>query len=94
MNITPLGVALTGRRVVAVGGGPVAARRVSAFVDDGADVTVVAPQLCDGLADLVAAGHITWAERRYAGPVDLAGAWLVHTATGDASVDAAVAADA
>ena len=94
MNITPLGVDLTGRRVVAVGGGPVAARRVSAFVDDGADVTVVAPHLCERLRDLVDAGRVTWAERRYAGPADLAGAWLVHTATGDAVIDETVAAHA
>jgi len=37
---------LHGRRVVVVGGGPVAARRAARLVEDGADVHVVAPALC------------------------------------------------
>ncbi len=84
---------LTGRRVVVVGGGPVAARRASRLVDDGADVVVVAPRVCEDLAELVARGAVRWEARDYR-PGDLDGAWLVHTATGDAGVDAAVAADA
>ncbi|GEL97022.1 uroporphyrinogen-III C-methyltransferase [Cellulomonas terrae] len=84
---------LTGRRVVVVGGGPVAARRVARLVEDGADVLVVAPALCEDLADHVAAGRVTWRSRDYL-TTDLDGAWLVHTATGDRTVDDAVAADA
>ena len=36
----PLGLQLRGRRVLVVGGGPVAARRLQALLDDGALVTV------------------------------------------------------
>lgn len=89
----PLLLDVTGRRVVVVGGGPVAARRVTRLVDDGADVLVVAPRLCEDLADLVAHDAVRWAGRAYAAG-DLDGAWLVHTATGDPDVDDAVAADA
>ncbi|MDN5796460.1 MAG: uroporphyrinogen-III C-methyltransferase [Intrasporangium sp.] len=71
-----------------------AARRVAAFVEEGAQVRVIAPYLCEDLLDLVHAGHIAWHVRDYAGPSDLRGAWLVHTATGDRAVDEAVAADA
>lgn len=87
----PLSLDLAGRRVVAVGGGPVAARRVRDFLAAGAEVHVVAPQLCPALAELV--GEVTWHPRRYRDG-DLEGAWLVHTATGDPLVDARVAADA
>ena len=40
------------------------------------------------------AGRVEWLERDYAGAADLDGAWFVHTATGEPSVDREVAADA
>lgn len=90
----PLVVHLAGRLVVAVGGGPVTARRVSAVVDEGAHVRVVSPWVCEDVLDLVRQGRIEWQAREYAGPADLEGAWLVHTATGDSLVDRRVAAEA
>jgi uroporphyrin-III C-methyltransferase / precorrin-2 dehydrogenase / sirohydrochlorin ferrochelatase len=84
---------LTGRRVVVVGGGPVAARRTARLVEDGADVQVVAPAVCEDLAALVAVGAVGWTARDYA-TGDLDGAWLAHTATGTHAVDDRVAADA
>jgi len=90
----PVAVDLRGRRVVAVGGGPVSARRVKAFVGEGAAVHVIAPWVCEDLAALVLSGTVSWAERDYAGPADLDGAWLVHTATGDRQVDSSVRVDA
>lgn len=84
---------VAGRRVVVVGGGPVAARRATAALDAGAAVTVVAPALGDDLAALAGAGRLTWRARAYAAG-DLEGAWLAHTATGDRAVDAAVLAEA
>ncbi|HET8989167.1 MAG TPA: uroporphyrinogen-III C-methyltransferase, partial [Humibacillus sp.] len=46
------------------------------------------------LRDLAAAGRIAWTARDYVGATDLDGAWLVHTATGEPSIDREVAADA
>jgi uroporphyrin-III C-methyltransferase/precorrin-2 dehydrogenase/sirohydrochlorin ferrochelatase len=94
MSGLPLVLDLTDRLVVAVGGGPVSARRVQAFLAEGARVRVVAPYLCEDLVDLVHEGDIAWHVRDYAGTDDLEGAWLVHTATGDGHVDEAVARDA
>ncbi|MBN0040516.1 uroporphyrinogen-III C-methyltransferase [Cellulosimicrobium cellulans] len=106
----PLGLRLDGRRVVVVGGGPVAARRTRGLLDAGAVVTVVAPFVCEDLVELLAAhgagtayGHAVLPAdpgarvswvRRDYLTGDLDGAWLVHTATGDPRVDAEVAADA
>lgn len=87
----PLALDLRGRRVVAIGGGPVAARRVRDFVTAGADVHLVAPTICPAM-EAVLEG-ITWHQRPYRDG-DLEGAWLVHTATGDPLVDARVAAAA
>jgi uroporphyrin-III C-methyltransferase / precorrin-2 dehydrogenase / sirohydrochlorin ferrochelatase len=89
----PLLLDLSGRRAVVVGGGPVADRRVRGLLDAGADVLVVAPELCEDLALLVADARVTWLPREYAGG-DLAGAWVVQTATGDLGTDNQVSADA
>ncbi|WP_336721889.1 uroporphyrinogen-III C-methyltransferase [Cellulosimicrobium cellulans] len=50
----PLGLRLDGRRTVVVGGGPVAARRARGLLDAGAVVSVVAPFVCEDLAELLA----------------------------------------
>ncbi|MGC5167085.1 uroporphyrinogen-III C-methyltransferase [Luteimicrobium sp. DT211] len=89
----PLALRVAGRRVVVVGAGPVAARRVRALLDAGADVLVVAPDAVDEVAAHAGAGRLRWERRAYR-PGDLDGAWLVHVATGDPAVDAAVAGDA
>ena len=88
---TMLGLSLTGRRVVFVGGGTVAARRLGRFLDEGADVRIVSPELGDAMRAAVAAHGLTWVSRE-ARRDDIADAWLVHTATGIPRVDAAVAA--
>lgn len=88
---TMLGLQLTGRRVLVVGGGPVAARRVQSLLADAAVVVVVAPQLCEVLLDLHRWGLVEWRAREVA-ETDLEGAWLVHTATGDRATDESVVA--
>ena len=54
----PLFLDLRGRRVLVVGGGEVAARKVAALLDSGADVTVVAPALVPALAALAKAHRL------------------------------------
>jgi uroporphyrin-III C-methyltransferase / precorrin-2 dehydrogenase / sirohydrochlorin ferrochelatase len=88
-----LALRLAGRRVVVAGGGRVAARRVPALLDAGADVLVIAPELSPALQDLATAGRITWAARPYGGG-DCAGAWLVCACTDNPAANAAVAAEA
>jgi uroporphyrin-III C-methyltransferase/precorrin-2 dehydrogenase/sirohydrochlorin ferrochelatase len=88
-----LGLRLEGRRVLVVGGGGVASRRVPALLDAGADVLLVSPKVAASLEDLAAAGRIRWAARGYQ-PGDGAGAWLICACTDDPEVNAAVAAAA
>lgn len=94
MSITMLGLDLTDRLVVAVGGGAVSETRVRDLLGRGARVRLVSPVLTPGLRELVRTGSVGWVPRGYAGAPDLADGWLVHTATGSAAVDAQVAADA
>ena len=93
-EILPLGLRVTGRRVVLVGGGPVSARRAQTLADAGAHLVLVAPAVSEEMAALVDAGTVTWEHQREYARGDLAGAWLVHVATGSAEVDAQVSADA
>ncbi|MFJ2033459.1 uroporphyrinogen-III C-methyltransferase [Streptosporangium sp. NPDC087985] len=88
-----LGLRLSGRRVLVVGGGRVAQRRVPALLESGALVTVVSPSVTHALDDLIATGRVTWEARPYqVGDVD--GAWLVQACTDDRAVNTAVAAEA
>ncbi|MFG1739172.1 uroporphyrinogen-III C-methyltransferase [Micromonospora chalcea] len=89
----PLGLRLDGRRVVVVGGGAVATRRVPALLDAGADVLLVSPELTPALRAHVDAGRLHWEPRRFA-PGDLDGAWLVQVAVDDRAAAAAVSAAA
>lgn len=92
-DLLPLGLRVGGRRVVVVGGGPVALRRVSALLDVGADVVLVAPTVVDTLGDLAERGRLRWVPRAFE-PGDLAGAWLAMACTDVGSVNAAVLAEA
>ncbi|SDG30684.1 uroporphyrin-III C-methyltransferase / precorrin-2 dehydrogenase / sirohydrochlorin ferrochelatase [Sinosporangium album] len=88
-----LGLRLTGRRVLVVGGGRVAQRRIPALLDTGAIVTLVSPSVTPALDDLIAAGRFTWEARSYeVGDCD--GAWLVQACTDNRAVNAAIAAEA
>jgi siroheme synthase-like protein len=80
---------LAGRRVVVVGAGRVAARKVDQLLAEGAVVHVVAPAVDPALVALADAGRLTLEQRPFA-PADLDDAWVAFTATGRADVDGAV----
>jgi uroporphyrin-III C-methyltransferase/precorrin-2 dehydrogenase/sirohydrochlorin ferrochelatase len=88
-----LGLRLRDRRVLVVGGGAVASRRIPSLLDAGAEILLVSPKVAASLEGLAAAGRIRWEARGYQ-PGDCAGAWLVCACTDDPGVNAAVAAAA
>jgi uroporphyrin-III C-methyltransferase / precorrin-2 dehydrogenase / sirohydrochlorin ferrochelatase len=71
----PVFLRLAGRRVVLVGGGPVAAGKLDGLLAAGADVVVVAPEIQPGLAR----PGVTLVRRAFE-PADLDGAWWVVAA--------------
>jgi siroheme synthase-like protein len=89
----PVALELSGRRCVVTGGGREAEGKARALLEADAGVVVIAPEITDGLADLVRRGEITHLSRRYRRG-DLAGAFLVIAADTDRSVRAAVFAEA
>ncbi|MFM9595873.1 uroporphyrinogen-III C-methyltransferase [Streptomyces scabiei] len=89
----PVGLRLTGRRVVVIGGGQVAQRRLPALIAAGADVVLVSPSATPSVEAMADAGELTWERRRYA-EGDLAGAWYVLVATSDPVANARASAEA
>jgi len=88
-----MGLRLAGRRVLVVGGGAVAARRVPAMLAAGAAIELVSPQVSAALEDLASARKIHWTRRPYQ-PGDCKAAWLVCACTDDRAVNQAVAQEA
>lgn len=92
-NPYPIGLRLDGLRVLVVGGGVVATRRVPALLDAGALVVLVSPRLTPALEGLANAGRVTWLARRFE-PSDVDGCWLVQVAVNDPPAAAEVSAAA
>jgi len=89
-----VGLRLAGRKVVVVGAGSVAQRRLPLLVDSGAQVTVIAPAATPAVEALGSRKPgITLVSRAYRDG-DLADAWYAIAATDDPDVNAAVVAEA
>ena len=88
-----VGLTLAGRRVVVVGGGTVAQRRLPALLAAGADVEIVAPEVTPAVEGMATARELRWTARPYRDG-DLAGAWYALAVTDDPQVNAAVATSA
>jgi uroporphyrin-III C-methyltransferase/precorrin-2 dehydrogenase/sirohydrochlorin ferrochelatase len=89
----PSGLRLQGRRVLVVGGGHVAQRRVPRLIASGADVVVVSPVTTPAVEGLAGSGEITWHERPFE-PADLDETWYAIAATDDPEVNALVSREA
>ncbi len=85
----PLFFDLSGKTVLAVGGGKIAARRVKTLLPFAGRIVVTAPECTPELAALAREGKLEWRSRAFV-PADLDGAAIVLCATGDADVDGEV----
>ena len=94
MSILPIGLHGEQLRVLVVGGGRVAARKVEHLLDAGATVRVVAPDVEPAIVARAMSGpRLRVSERRYRAG-DVGDAQMVVAATDDRDVNARVAADA
>jgi uroporphyrin-III C-methyltransferase/precorrin-2 dehydrogenase/sirohydrochlorin ferrochelatase len=93
-NAYLVGLRLSGRKVVVVGGGTVAQRRLPLLIANGADVHVIARAATPAVEALAQdEPGITLALRDFR-PGDLDGAWYVIAATDDGDVNAAISDEA
>jgi uroporphyrin-III C-methyltransferase/precorrin-2 dehydrogenase/sirohydrochlorin ferrochelatase len=86
MNYFPVFFDLTALKVLVVGGGEVALRKVALLERSGASITLVAPEVLPELQERAAAGKILLAIREFV-PNDLDGARLVIVATSRRAVN-------
>ena len=76
----PMFINLMNRRVVVVGGGVIATRRVQTLCSFGCNIEVVSPEISKTLKNLVEDKKIVWHARNYK-EKDVCGAAIVVTAT-------------
>jgi uroporphyrin-III C-methyltransferase/precorrin-2 dehydrogenase/sirohydrochlorin ferrochelatase len=89
-QLLPLFLDLAGRRVLLVGGGPVAAAKLRQLLAASADVLGVSPEVCEEIERSGASF-----ERRAFAPADVDGVWLVvAAATPEVNREVAAAAEA
>lgn len=87
----PVMLDLTGRLVVVIGGGDVAARKVHEFVESGARVHIISPEVNDEIKQLIEQNStlISFSKRKYK-KGDLQGAALVYSTTDNQEVNKSV----
>ena len=77
---------LTDKKILVAGGGTIALRRIRTLLKFKADIRVIAPELCEELAQLEEEGKIA-AERREYRTSDIDGVQIVLAATDDHEVN-------
>jgi uroporphyrin-III C-methyltransferase/precorrin-2 dehydrogenase/sirohydrochlorin ferrochelatase len=93
LHLYPVMLDIRDRRCLVVGGGGVALRKVQGLVEDGAQVTVVAPEVVEPLEEMSVAGRINLELRRYRDG-ESRDYGLVFAATDDREVNERVFRDA
>jgi len=89
----PVSLEVKNRHVLVVGGGGVALRKVQGLVEEGAKVTVVAPDVVEPLSEMADRGEVVIERRPYRGEADH-GWSLVYAATDDRETNSRVFHDA
>ncbi|NYH77958.1 uroporphyrin-III C-methyltransferase/precorrin-2 dehydrogenase/sirohydrochlorin ferrochelatase [Actinopolyspora biskrensis] len=87
------GLDLQDKRVVVVGAGSVAQRRIPRLLKAGARIEVVSPEATPAVEGMAESGELLWRRRSY-DRGDLDGAWYVVACTSDSEVNARVVAEA
>lgn len=82
----PIFIDLTDKKILVAGGGTIALRRVRTLLKFGADIRVIAPELCEELTRMEEEGKITAEHREYRSG-DIGGARIVLAATDDHEVN-------
>lgn len=88
----PLFIDISQTKIVVIGGGKVAERRVRTLLEFAQYIQVISPELTEGLHHFKKNGQIEWRKEHYRAEA-LEGAGLVLAATGDDACNEAVVRD-
>ncbi|QBG56033.1 precorrin-2 dehydrogenase [Bacillus amyloliquefaciens] len=89
----PLHINLGGKKIIIAGGGNVALRRLKTVLPEGADITVISPEVLPEIKKLADEERIRWIPRRIE-MKDLEPAFFIIAATNDRGVNQEIAANA
>src|SRR4051812_8214039 len=89
MDYYPINLNLTGKKVVVIGGGKVAQRKIIGLIETRADITVVSPELTYQLNEYAQAGKITWKKKEFFAS-DIQDAFLIIAATNQSEINLSV----
>jgi precorrin-2 dehydrogenase/sirohydrochlorin ferrochelatase len=78
----PINVELTGKKCLVIGGGAVANRKIKSLLKAGGEVTIIAPEVCPELQNIIHTQNLTWFTRNYKSN-DTHGYFLVVCASSD-----------
>ena len=93
MRYYPIHLDIQNRNCLVVGGGQVGTRKVNTLLNCGANVTVVSPEISEGLHKLAETTPLTLKSRPYRS-ADLEGMFLVIGATDDETLNQQIRSDA
>lgn len=85
----PIMLRLEGKKVVVVGGGKVAERKVTGLLGTGSCIIVISPNATDELRGLANSGKIEWLEKSFS-KQDIEGAFLIFAATNDKALNQSI----
>ncbi len=85
-NGLPVNLFVANRPCLVVGGGKVAFRKIQLLLEAEAQVSVVSPEVCDGVGELIEQKRITHTVRRFEAN-DVSGAVIVYAATNSRGIN-------
>lgn len=88
MTVVPIMIELAGKKVIVVGGGRIAKRRLDALLDSGALLTVISPAVLPEIAGWAEEERIRWKQKNF-DPKEAEEAFMMVIATDDPAVNEA-----
>jgi precorrin-2 dehydrogenase / sirohydrochlorin ferrochelatase len=86
MSTIPLMIDLNDKRIIVVGGGKVAERRIHSLLGTSARIQVISPDVTETIHDLHLTGKLIW-KKKYFDPEDLGDSFLILIATNNGEVN-------
>ncbi|WP_175638849.1 NAD(P)-dependent oxidoreductase [Metabacillus schmidteae] len=88
----PLHINVADRQVLIIGGGKIAYRRLLLFLEEGANISVISPEINKDIEDLYQKRQISWQQKKVE-LSDLQHAFIIVAATNDPAINEWVAAN-
>lgn len=81
VNYYPLMLNLTGKKVVVIGGGKIAAQKIRTLLQSDADITVISPNIHEEVQIELSHPKLRWVQKRFEPSSDIEDAFLIVAAT-------------